>query len=74
MPYCYLFNWSKVSQSQIPPLLLNITEWPTTQILQQISRQYLFNIGITHRVNMQLNTNCNLYVGKPIICSECKDI
>ena len=72
MPYCYLFNWRKVSQSQIPPLSLNITEQPS-EILQQISRLYLFNIDITHSVNMQLITNCNLY-GKPIVCSECKDI
>ena len=58
-----------------PLLSLKITEWPT-QILQQISRQYLFNIDITHSVNMQLNTNCNLYIGKVgqhIVCSECKD-
>lgn len=63
MPYCYLFNWSKVSQSQIPPLSLNITEWPS-EILQQISRQYLFNIDNTHSVNMQLITKCYLFVGK----------
>ena len=59
-----------------PPLSLNITEWPT-KILQQISRHCLFNIDNTHSVNIQLNTNCNLCVGKvgkPIVCSECKYI
>ena len=46
-----------------PPLSLNITEWPS-EILQQISRQYLFNIDNTHSVNMQLITKCYLFVGK----------
>ena len=46
-----------------PPLSLNITEWPS-EILQQISRQYLFNIDNTHSENMQLITKCYLFVGK----------